>query len=66
MKLQRLQKEEYRHLSSCYIKSTLFKCFFILKKILKKKKKKKVTGKTPFFVIGPFCTHHSNYLDIGF
>ena len=32
----------------------------------KKKKKKKVTGKTPFFVIGPFCTHHSNYLDIGF
>ena len=31
-----------------------------------KRKKKKVTGKTPFFVIGPFCTHHSNYLDIGF
>ena len=25
-----------------------------------------VPGKTLFFVIGPFCTHHSIYLNIGF
>ena len=25
-----------------------------------------VTGKTPTFVIGPFCTHHSICLNIGF
>ena len=29
-------------------------------------KNKAVTGKTLFFVIGPFCTHHSNCLNIGF
>ena len=29
-------------------------------------KNKVVTGKTPFFVIGPFCTHRSIYLNIGF
>ena len=28
--------------------------------------KRIVTGKTPFFVIGPFCTHHSICLNIGF
>ena len=25
-----------------------------------------VTGKTPFFVIGPFCSHHFICLNIGF
>ena len=29
-------------------------------------KNKVVFGKTPFFVIGPFCTHHSICLNIGF
>ena len=29
-------------------------------------KNKAVTGKTPFFVIGPFYTHHSNCIDNGF
>ena len=29
-------------------------------------KKKVVAGKTPFFVIGPFCTSHSICLKIGF
>ena len=29
-------------------------------------KNKVVTGKTPFFEIGPFCTHHSICLNIGF
>ena len=29
-------------------------------------KNKVVTGKTPFYVIGPFCNHHSICLNIGF
>ena len=29
-------------------------------------KNKVVTGKTPFFVIGSFCSHHSICLNIGF
>ena len=29
-------------------------------------KRKVVTDKTPFFVIGQFCTPHSIYLKIGF
>ena len=29
-------------------------------------KNKLVKGKTPLFVIGPFCTHHSICLNIGF
>ena len=39
----------------------------ILKKLLKIFKKNKViTGKTPSYAIGPFCTHHSICLDIEF
>ena len=30
------------------------------------RKRKVVTGKTLFFVIGPFCTPHSICLNIGF
>ena len=29
-------------------------------------KNKVVTGKIPFFVIGPFCSHHFIFLNIGF
>ena len=29
-------------------------------------KNKVVTGKTPLFVIGPFCSHYSVCLNIGF
>ena len=29
-------------------------------------KNKVVTGKTPFFVVGQFCTHHSISLNIDF
>ena len=29
-------------------------------------KNKVATGKTPLFVIGPFCSHHSVWLNIGF
>ena len=42
----------------------------LLKVVLKLKqnfqKNKVVTGKTPFLVIGLFCTHHSICLNIGF
>ena len=37
-----------------------------LKLKLNFQKNKVVTGKTPFFVIGPFCSHHFIYLNIGF
>ena len=30
------------------------------------RKNKVVTGKTPFFLIGPFCTHHSICFNTGF
>ena len=33
---------------------------------IKYSKKKVVTCKTPFFVTGPFCTHHSICLNISF
>ena len=33
---------------------------------VKKIKKEEVTGKTPFFVKGPFCTPRSIWLNIGF
>ena len=33
---------------------------------LRFQKWKIITGKTPFFVIGPFCTLHSIHLNIGF
>ena len=44
--------------------------FGSLEEVLKLKqnfqKKKVVTGKTSFFVMGPFCTHHFICLNIGF
>ena len=59
------KKQEYGHLCCWYIKST-----YSLQEVLKLKqifqKNKAVTGKTPFFVMGPFCTHHSICLNIGF
>ena len=44
------EKYEYGHLGHWYIKL----------------KNKVVTGKTPLFVIGPFCSRHSICLNIGF
>ena len=48
-------KYEYGHLDGWHIKSTLYTRFFLK---LKQNfwKNEVVTGKTPFFVIGPFCT----------
>ena len=42
----------------------LFREFLILK--LNFQKNEIVTGKTPFFVIGPFCTFYSICLNIAF
>ena len=39
---------------------------FVLKLKQNFQKNKVVTGKTPFFVIGSFCSHHSICLNIGF
>ena len=47
-----------------FFKSTLYNRFLNSKQNFQKNKV--VTGKTPFFVIGPFCTHHSICLNIGF
>ena len=53
---------KYRYLVRWYIKSTFYKRFLNWNKI---SKNKVVTGKTLFFVIGPFCTHYSICLNIG-
>ena len=47
-------------------KSTNMDIWVVLKLKQKLQKNKVVTGKTPFFMIGPFCTHCSICLDIGF
>ena len=44
----------YGHLGRWYIKSTLYKRFLNWKKNVSKNNA--VTGKTSFFMIGPFCT----------
>ena len=64
IKLQRLQKVRIWAFGS------LVHQINSLQEVLKLKqnfqKNKVVTGKTPFFVIGPFCSHHSICLNIGF
>ena len=51
-----LEKYEYRYLNGWYINwNKIFE-----------KVKYLVTGKTPYFSIGPFCTPHSIFLNIGF
>ena len=50
------EKYEYGHLGSWYIKSTLSKGFLNWNEIFRKNV---LTGKTPFFVIGPFCIPYS-------
>ena len=64
IKLQRLQKVRIWAFGS------LVHQINSLQEILKLKqnfqKNKVVTGKTPFFVMGPFCTHHSSCFNIGF
>ena len=65
MKLQRLQKVQIWAFGFWVVGTTnhLFR-FLNRHKIFKKNKV--VTGKTLFFVIGPFCSHHFTCLNIGF
>ena len=58
------EKYKHGHLGRQYIKLTLFKRFQNCNRF--SKKNKVVTGKTPLFVIGPFCSCHSICLNIGF
>ena len=64
IKLQRLQKV------GIWVFGSLVHRINSLKEVLKLKqnfqKNEVVTGKTPFFVIGPFRTHHSICLKIVF
>ena len=51
------EKYEYGHLGRWHIKLTLFKEVLKLEQIFQKNKV--VNGKTPLFVINPFCSRHS-------
>ena len=55
------EKYEYGHLGR---QINSFKEVLKVEQIFQKNKV--VTGKTPFFVIGPFCSRHSICLNIGF
>ena len=64
IKLQRLQKIEIWAFGSLVHQINSLKEVLKLKQIFEKDEV--VTGTTPFFVIGPFCTNHSICLNIGF
>ena len=66
IKLQRLQKIGKLAFGSLVQQINFLKEVLKLTQNLQKKEKKVVTGKTPFYVIGPFCIHHSICLNIGF
>ena len=64
-KLQRLQKVQIQ-VSGSSLVYQINSLWEVLKLKHNFQKTKVVTGKTPFFVIGPLCTHHSICLNIGF
>ena len=47
-----------------WVVGTLNQLFIVLKLKQNFQKNKKVIGKTSFFVIDPFCTHHSIFLTL--
>ena len=59
IKLQRLQKVGIWAFGSLVHQINSLKEVLKLKQNLQKNKV--VTGKIPFFVIGPFCNHHSSF-----
>ena len=64
IKLQRLRKIRIWSFGSLVHQINFFKEVLKLKQIFQKHKV--VTGKTPLFVIGQFCSRHSICLNIGF
>ena len=64
IKLQRLQKRRIWTFGLLVHKINSIKEVLKLKQIFQQNKV--VTGKTPLFVIGPFCSRHSICLKIGF
>ena len=64
IKLQRLQKIRIWTFGSLVHQINSIKEVLKLKQIFQKNKL--VTGKTPLFVIDPFCSRHSICLNIGF
>ena len=64
IKLQRLRKIRIWTFGLLVHKINSIKEVLKLKKIFQQNKV--VTGKTPLFVIGPFCSRHSICLKIGF
>ena len=64
IELQRLQKIRIWTFGLLVHQNCSFQEVLKLEQIFRKNKL--VTGKTPLFVIDPFCSHHSICLDIGF
>ena len=64
IKLQHLRKIQIWTFGSLVHQINSFQEVLKLKQIFKKNKA--VTGKTPLFVIGPFCSRHSICLNIDF
>ena len=64
IKLQRLRKIQMLTFGSLVHQINSFQEVLKLEQIFQKNKV--VTGKTPLFVIGPFCSRHSICLNIGF
>ena len=64
IKLQRLRKIRILTFGSLVHQINSFQEVLKLEQIFQKNKV--VTGKTPLFVIGPFCSRHSICLNIGF
>ena len=64
IKLQRLQKVGIRAFEPFIHQMNSLEEILKLKQNFQKNKV--VTSKTPFFVTGPSCGHHSNCLNIGF
>ena len=64
IKLQPLQKIQIWTFGSLVHQINSFSEVLKLEKMFQKNEV--VTGKTPLFVIGPFCSYHSIFLNIGF
>ena len=64
IKLQRLRKTRILTFGSLVHQINSFQEVLKLEQIFQKNKV--VTGKTPLFVIGPFCSRHFICLNIGF